>query len=93
MGQEWDWFPEIQGAVLHLRELGGSEPLYFTEAGILGGKIGLNARGVGLCINGMVSAHDDWARLGEPFHLRTFNALYSSLYPGKGAPGGYAEVA
>jgi isopenicillin-N N-acyltransferase-like protein len=77
LGQNWDWIAGVKGAVLHLQGPDG-EVLSFTEAGIFGGKIGLNAHGLGLCINGLVSAHDDWSRLGPPFHLRTDQILQAS---------------
>jgi isopenicillin-N N-acyltransferase-like protein len=75
MGQNWDWIAGVRGAVLHSREEDGSEVISFTEAGIFGGKIGLNSHGLGLCINGLVSAHDNWERLGQPMHLRTYSIL------------------
>ena len=52
LGENWDWIPEVLGAVLHTREPDGLETLSFTEAGIVGGKIGLNSAGLGLAING-----------------------------------------
>jgi len=75
MGQNWDWMEGIQGALQHIIEPDGTRVLAFTEAGIFGGKIGLNSHGLGLCINGLVSVGDNWAGLGKPFHLRTFEAL------------------
>jgi len=74
MGQNWDWIPEVRGIVLHVRE-GGYESLSFTEAGIVGGKIGLNSFGLGLVINGLNSTDDDWSRLERPFHLRCYEVL------------------
>jgi len=75
IGENWDWIVGVQGAVLHTREPGGLETLAFSEAGIVGGKIGLNSRGVGLAINGLTSAEDDWARLRTPFHVRCYEIL------------------
>ncbi len=75
MGQNWDWIPEVQGAVLHIQEEGRPEQLCFTEAGIFGGKIGLNAAGLGVAINGLTSTADDWRRLGTPVHVRTWQVL------------------
>ncbi|GEM82057.1 C45 family autoproteolytic acyltransferase/hydolase [Meiothermus hypogaeus] len=75
MGQNWDWMEGVQGALQHITEPDGTRVLAFTEAGIFGGKIGLNAHGLGLCINGLVSKGDHWAGLGKPFHLRTYQAL------------------
>ncbi len=75
LGQNWDWMEGVQGALQHITEPDGTQVLAFTEAGIFGGKIGLNSHGLGLCINGLVSLGDDWAKLGPPFHLRTYQAL------------------
>lgn len=75
IGQNWDWIPGIRGAILHTVEPDGLETLGFTEAGIVGAKIGLNSAGLGLAINGLSSADDDWARLTKPFHLRCFEIL------------------
>src|SRR5207248_6340613 len=75
LGENWDWIPEVLGAVLHTREPDGLETLSFTEAGIVGGKIGLNSSGLGLAINGLLSTADDWSRLQSPFHLRCFDIL------------------
>jgi len=77
MGQNWDWIPEVQGAVLQTDYPDGFRTLAFTEAGIFGGKIGLNSEGVGLAVNGLLSTGDDWSRLGTPFHVRCWNVLRS----------------
>ncbi|MGI9146618.1 MAG: C45 family autoproteolytic acyltransferase/hydrolase [Chloroflexota bacterium] len=75
LGQNWDWLPQIRGAVLHTQEPDGLETLTFTEAGIVGGKIGLNSVGLGLAINGLLSSADDWSRLEVPFHVRCYELL------------------
>ena len=75
VGQNWDWIPQVLGAVLHTTEADGLETLAFTEAGIVGGKIGLNSAGIGLAINGMTSTDDDWATLAKPFHVRCYEIL------------------
>ncbi|MFQ5796180.1 MAG: C45 family autoproteolytic acyltransferase/hydrolase [Candidatus Bipolaricaulia bacterium] len=74
LGQNWDWIPQVQGVVLHVREE-DFEVLCFTEAGIVGGKIGLNSWGLGLAVNGLISTDDDWSRLKVPFHVRCFEIL------------------
>ncbi|HEV8353261.1 MAG TPA: C45 family peptidase [bacterium] len=75
LGQNWDWFPQVRGAVLRMRRDDGVVVAAFTEAGIVGGKIGMNSRGLGLVINGLLSTRDDWARLQTPFHVRTWMIL------------------
>lgn len=79
IGQTWDFFPDVRGALLDLQE-DGLRTLAFTEAGIAGGKIGMNSTGVGLLINGLYSNLDDWSRLGVPFHLRTSRILRSRTF-------------
>jgi isopenicillin-N N-acyltransferase-like protein len=77
VGQNWDWIPEVQGAVLHTTEPDGLQTLAFTECGIVGAKIGFNSAGVSLCINGMTTVDDDWTRAVTPFHVRCYNILRS----------------
>lgn len=76
MGENWDWIPQVQGTILRVREK-DFELLCFTEAGIVGGKIGLNSFGLGLAINGLFSTDDDWSRLAMPFHVRCYEILRS----------------
>lgn len=76
IGQNWDWFPGVQGGLLAWRD-GDLSTLAYTEAGIAGAKIGLNSAGIGLCVNGLSSNFDDWKRGGLPFHLRTRRILAS----------------
>jgi isopenicillin-N N-acyltransferase-like protein len=77
MAQNWDWIPEVKGLFLKVRNESGPDVLSFTEAGVVGGKIGLNSEGLGLLINGIVSSRDDWARLKKPFHVRCWEILKS----------------
>src|SRR5437870_10203034 len=77
MAQNWDWIPEVKGLFLKVRNENGADTLSFTEAGVVGGKIGLNSEGLGLLINGIVSSKDDWARLKKPFHVRCWEILRS----------------
>ena len=77
MAQNWDWIPEVKGLFLKVRNENAPDVLSFTEAGVVGGKIGLNSEGVGLLINGIVSSKDDWARLRKPFHVRCWEILRS----------------
>lgn len=77
IGENWDWIAGVRGALLHTTELDGLCVLAFTEAGIFGGKIGLNSAGLGLLINGLTSHDDDWSRLRRPFHTRCGEILRS----------------
>src|SRR5690606_28938353 len=75
IGQNWDWIPDVQGALLLSGRREEHQVLSFTEAGIFGGKIGFNSAGLGLVINGITTTEDDWATLGRPFHLRCYEIL------------------
>ncbi len=75
MAQNWDWIPGIKGVIQQYKSSRESEVLSFTEAGIVGGKIGLNSSGIGMMINGLISDQDDWEMMGVPFHVRCWRAL------------------
>ena len=77
IGQNWDWFPGVAGALLTWRDNDVSV-LAYTEAGIAGPKIGVNSAGIGLCVNGLGCDADDWRLGGMPYHLRTSRILGSS---------------
>jgi isopenicillin-N N-acyltransferase-like protein len=81
IGQNWDWIPGVAGLLQHITRRDGVRILCFTEAGIAGGKIGMNSAGFGLAVNGLLSDRDDWTRLGRPFHLRTWEVLCSTSWP------------
>ncbi len=77
LGQNWDWFPQVRGVLLRECQPDGFTIVAFTEAGIVGGKIGMNSSGLGLVINGLLSNQDDWSRLRTPFHVRTWEILHA----------------
>src|SRR5207245_10566020 len=54
MAQNCDWIPEVKGLFLKVRNENGPDVLSFTEAGVVGGKIGLSSEGLGLRIHGIV---------------------------------------
>lgn len=80
IGENWDWIPEVRGALVQTTEPDGLTTLGFTEAGIFGAKIGLNSAGLGLLINGMVATSDDWSRQTLPFHARCRAILRSRCF-------------
>lgn len=80
LGENWDWIPEARGLVLKIHEPGVPQIICFTEAGIVGGKMGLNSAGLGLAINGLNSEQDDWSRLQKPFHVRCWEILRSAEF-------------
>lgn len=75
IGQNWDWIPEVRGAVLHTIEEDGLQTMAFTEAGIVGAKVGFNSEGIGLAINGITTTADDWSRFSKPAHVRFYEVL------------------
>lgn len=75
IGQNWDWIPDVKGAVIVERQPDGFARAAFTEAGVFGGKIGLNSHGLGLAINGLTSQDDDWSRPAALFHVRCWQIL------------------
>jgi len=77
MAQNWDWIPEVDGLFLRTENGDAPDVISFTEAGVVGGKIGINSEGLGLLINGLVSNKDDWARLEKPFHVQCWEILRS----------------
>ncbi|KAJ2989688.1 hypothetical protein NUW58_g3343 [Xylaria curta] len=73
LGQNWDWMVE-QGpnlVVCHVSQPGAGIPAFsmVTEAGIIG-KIGLNAEGVGCCLNALKCRGVDSSKLPIHFALR-----------------------
>ena len=77
MGQNWDWIPDVDCVLTTSIDPDGLRRMGFTEAGIFGGKPGMNSEGVGLAVNGMYSTADDWSRFEQPFHLRCYEVLRS----------------
>ena len=74
-GQNWDWLPFVRGSLVHSVDPDGTEILGFTEAGIVGAKIGLNSAGLGLTINGMFTTRAAWSTEPDPFHVRCHRIL------------------
>ncbi|HTW65428.1 MAG TPA: C45 family peptidase [Bryobacteraceae bacterium] len=77
IGQNWDWLQKVRGHVFVMRvtrsaERGTGKPDFvgFTEAGIVGCKMGVNAAGIGLCVNGLITRRDGANGFRKPFHVR-----------------------
>lgn len=77
IGQNWDWLEKVRGRVFVMRVKRSSEPgdgkpdfVGFTEAGIVGCKMGVNAAGIGMCVNGLVTNRDGANGFRKPFHVR-----------------------
>jgi isopenicillin-N N-acyltransferase-like protein len=69
LAQNWDWIGEQRDALVVLRatDEDGRQRMTLTEAGMLA-KIGLNDRGVGVCLN-ILRSNDDGAVPGVPVHV------------------------
>ena len=77
LAQNWDWLERIQGRTFIQRVRRSSVPgegkpdfVGFSEAGIVGSKMGVNAAGIGLCVNGLVTPRDGRTGMRKPFHVR-----------------------
>lgn len=82
IGQNWDWLANLRGRTIIKRvrrsrgpEDGKPDYVGFTEAGIVGCKMGVNAAGIGLCVAGLVTGRDGANGLRKPMHLRCAEIL------------------
>ena len=82
LGQNWDWLAGVHGrcTVLRITRDNGPNILCYTEAGIVGGKMGVNEHGIGLVENGLVSDHDGRNPYEKPFHMRCREVLDAETY-------------
>jgi isopenicillin-N N-acyltransferase like protein len=69
LAQNWDWLGTQRGSLVLLRETEpeGHSLLTLTEAGMLA-KIGLNSRGLGVCLN-ILRSQSDGLSPGVPVHV------------------------
>ncbi len=77
LGQNWDWLEGVHGRTFVLRARRKGKPSFvaLTEAGIAGGKMGVNECGIGLVENGLASSHDGRHPYRKPFHVRCREVL------------------
>jgi isopenicillin-N N-acyltransferase-like protein len=77
LGQNWDWLEGVHGRTFVLRARRTDKPGFvcLTEAGIAGGKMGVNECGIGLVENGLASSHDGRNPYRKPFHVRCREVL------------------
>src|SRR5262249_25208145 len=82
LGQNWDWLESVHGRTFLLRARRKGEPRLDcpTEAGIAGGKMGLNECGIGLVENGLASSHDGRNPYCKPFHVRCREVLDAETF-------------
>lgn len=82
LGQNWDWLAGIHGHTFVLRIRRSRKPslVCLTEAGIAGGKMGVNECGIGLVENGLASDRDGNNPYQKPFHMRCREILDADRY-------------
>lgn len=82
VGQNWDWIPAIADGLIITEVYPDNEPnhLGVTEAGIVGAKMGVNEHGIGLAVNGLVTAEDGESPFRKPFHVRCREVLSAERY-------------
>ncbi|MFC7157014.1 C45 family autoproteolytic acyltransferase/hydrolase [Halomarina halobia] len=70
IGQNWDWLPAVETFVMDVRRDDGPNFLAVTEAGMVGGKFGLNECGIGYVVNGLATPRDGENPSRKPTHVR-----------------------
>lgn len=75
LGQTWDWAAEMEklAVIMHIRRETRPDILMLTEPGIIG-KIGMNSRGLGVCLNIVRSKN---TLRGVPIHIMLRSILDS----------------
>ena len=82
LGQNWDWIAGVHQRTIVLRIKRSDKPsmVCMTEAGIVGGKMGVNECGIGLVENGLASELDGSNPYQKPFHMRCREVLDADRY-------------
>jgi isopenicillin-N N-acyltransferase-like protein len=82
LGQNWDWLEGVHGHTFVLQARRKAQPSFvcLTEAGIAGGKMGVNECGIGLVENGLASSHDGRNPYRKPFHVRCREVLDAETF-------------
>jgi len=75
VGQNWDWLPAVETFVMDVDREDGPDFLAVTEAGMVGGKFGLNERGIGYAVNGLATPGDGEDPFRKPTHVRSREIL------------------
>jgi isopenicillin-N N-acyltransferase like protein len=88
LGQNWDWLEGVHGRTFVLRARRNAQPSFvcLTEAGIAGGKMGVNECGVGLVENGLASSNDGRNPYQKPFHVRCREVLDAERFDAAARP-------
>lgn len=77
VGQNWDWMPGLETFVMDVRHDEKPDHVAMTEAGIVGGKVGVNDAGLAMTLNGLVTEHDGEEPFRKPYHVRFREVLNS----------------
>ncbi|OYR55209.1 C45 family autoproteolytic acyltransferase/hydolase [Halorubrum halodurans] len=82
VGQNWDWLAPIADTLflMELRRDDAPDVLAMTEAGIVGGKVGVNEHGIGIAVNGLISGDDGSEGFRKPYHVRFREVLDAERY-------------
>ncbi len=82
IGENWDWNVGVadQVVVTRVRGTDGLNHVAITEAGIVGGKMGVNEAGIGLAVNGLVTPTDGKTPYRKPFHVRCREVLSTDRF-------------
>jgi isopenicillin-N N-acyltransferase-like protein len=75
IGQNWDWIPQVNTFLMDIRRPDKPNALSLTEAGLVGGKFGMNEHGIGYVVNGLVSPEDGNDPYRTPSHLSHLELL------------------
>jgi isopenicillin-N N-acyltransferase-like protein len=88
LGQNWDWLAGVHGRTFVLRTRRKGKPGFvcLTEAGIAGGKMGVNECGIGLVENGLASSHDGRNPYRKAFHVRCREVLEAETFADASRP-------
>lgn len=75
VGQNWDWIPAVNTFLMDIRRPDKPNALSLTEAGLVGGKFGMNEHGIGYVVNGLVSSADGDDPYRRPSHVAHLELL------------------
>lgn len=80
VGQNWDWESPIESFVMDVHQQDRPDFLAVTEAGMVGGKFGLNEHGFGLVVNGLSTPSDGKDPYRKPAHVRDREILNADRF-------------
>ncbi|MFB6298687.1 MAG: C45 family autoproteolytic acyltransferase/hydrolase [Halobacteriales archaeon] len=75
LGQNWDWQAPVERFIMDVQNADGPDYVALTEAGNVGGKFGLNERGIGFVVNGLSTPADGDHPYRKPAHVRDLEIL------------------